>query len=288
MTTGTEILASDYVAIQDIAESLLGTGTGSRGYGQAVSSSDVVVDTQITQAQWDALRYDIINIRYHQDGVLPSIIAVNKGDVIGYGANSPNTNYNTLLQTAITNRFNIAASQSIITSRPSAVTSSSWSSSATATLTVEFSNSNEARYFFNSGGKIRITPTLTGGSNTAQVLAWRDLLNAVGTQSFGADTSPTVNYYTLTNNFQIYSQRSASTPYSSNNFRLEASTDVANNALGTARFLYIRITLLDNYVDSGPGVPPDDLVNGTLTFSVDELKAAGSLQPSGKIGRAHV
>jgi hypothetical protein len=281
MTTGTEILASDYVAIQDIAESLLGTGTGSRGYGQSVSSSDVAVETQITKAQWDALRYDIINIRLHQDGVVPAIVEVNRGDVISYGAGSPNTNYNTLLQTAIANRFNVASSQSIVTSKTSVSTSSSWSSTATATLTLEFSNSNDARYFFNSGGKIRITPTLNGGSNTAQVSAWKDLLNAAGTQSFGAATSSTANYYTLTNTFQTYFQSSASTPYSSNNFRLEASTDVANNVLGTARFLYIRITLIDNYVDSGPGTPPDDLVNGTLTFSVDELKAVGSLQPSG-------
>lgn len=283
MTTGSEINALDFVSIQDKAEALLGTGSGSRGYGQYVNSADVFSGNIITKAQWDALRYDIINIRYHQDGEIPPIVTVNKGDPIGYGANSPNSNYNTLLETAITNRFQLSPNQSVVTARGSASTSNTWTSSAEFILTVTFKDNdpNEGRYFFNSGGKIRITPNLVGGSGTAQVSAWKTILTSVGTQSFGAATDNLVNYYTLTNNWQTFFQRSLSTPYSANLYRMEAKTDVANNSLGTARILYIKVSLLDNYVDSGPEVPPGDAVNGTLSLSVEELKASGSLQPSG-------
>ena len=285
MTTGTQILAAQYVTIQDKAQSLIGTGSETRGYGQTVQSADVFSGNAITKAQWDALRYDIINIRVHQDGVLPNIVTIAVGDPIGYGAASPNSNYDTLLETAISNRFRIDASQSVVTAKTSATYTSSWSNSLTTTLTLTFSNSNEARYFFNSGGKIRLTPTIAGGTVTPQYTAWVNILNSIGTRSFGADTDPFVSYYNLTNTFQTYYTSFASSPYSNNSYTLEARTDVANNSTGTATQLFLRVTLADSYVDpdvaTGNVEPPGDSVNGTLTISVSELKAAGSLQPSG-------
>ena len=285
MTSGTQILAAQYVTIQDKAQSLMGTGSETRGYGQTVQSADVFTGNSITKAQWDLLRYDIINIRIHQDGQLPNIATIAVGDPIGYGAASPNTNYNTLLETAIANRFRIDASQAVVTTKASSTYTTAWSNSLTATLTVTFSNSNEARYFFNSGGKIRFTPTLTGGTVTPQYTAWVNILNSIGTRSFGADTDPFVTYYTLTNTFQTYYTSFASSPYSNNSYTLEARSNVVNNNTGTATQVFLRVTLADSYIDpdvaSGASFPPTDSVNGTLTMTVSELKAAGSLQPSG-------
>lgn len=277
MTTGSNITAVGFVTIQDKAQSLLGSGIASKGYGQTVLSSDVFTGNQITKAQWDALRYDIINIRYHQDGELPSIVTVNVGDVIEFGASSPNSNYDTLLETAAVNKFKIASSQSVVSSISTATTSTPWSSSAQCTLTVTFGTADEGRYFFNSGGKIRFTSSLSGGTSTPQYNAWLNFLNTVGTKSFGADTDPTVNYYTLTNSFQTYYQGTLSTPYSSNNYKLEAKTDVADNSSGTATVLTLRITLTDSYTDMGGG----DSVTGTLSILAEELKASGTLVPSG-------
>jgi hypothetical protein len=244
-----------------------------------VQSSDVFTGNTITKAQWDLIKFDIINIKLHQDGVLPGVVNVNVGDPINFGASAPNTNYNTILEQAIANRFQIAGSQSVVNSTANLTYSTPWSTSLTATLTCTFSTADQARYFFNSGGKVRFTTTLSGGSSTAQINAWTNFLASVGTQSFGADTGA-VNYYTLTNSFQIYYQSSLSSPYSANNYRLEARTDVSNNSTGTATQLFLRVTLTDSYVD--PGAPaPGDLVNGTLTIAASELKASGLLQPSG-------
>lgn len=283
MASGSKIEDLDFNTIQDKAQSLLGTGAGTRGYGQTVLSSDVFQGNTITKAQWDALRYDIINIRFHQDGVLPAIITLDEKAVIGYGASAPNTNYDTLLETAIANRFQIAGSQATTSTKGTATTSTAWSSSATCTITVTFATAAEARYFFNSGGKVRITPSLTGGSATAQVGAWTNFLSGVSTKSFGADTDPITNYYTLTNSFQTYYQGSLTTPYSANNFKLEARTNVADNSTGTATTLYLKVTLTDTYTDPGPepSPAPGDSVDGTLSFVVSELKASGDLQPSG-------
>jgi len=285
MSLNSDITAAGFVTIQNKAEELLGTGAATRGYNQTVLSSDVFSGNQITRAQWDLLKTDIVNILYHQNGELPNIVSVNAGDVIGFGASHPNTNYDTLLTTADQNRFQIAATQSAVSSKGSATYTSAWSSSAQFTLTVTFASADQGRYFFNSGGKVRINTTITGGTNTAQYNAWLNVLNAVGIRSFGADTDPLVNYYTLTSSFQIYYQNSLSTPYSANNYRLEAKTDVANNSTGTATILTLRVTLTDNYTDSGAGFDPNpapgDSVDGTLTISVEELKASGTLIPSG-------
>ena len=285
MAVGTNILAAQYVAIQNKAESLIGQGTGTLGYGQAVQSSDVFIGNTITKAQWDLLRFDIVNIRLHQDGVLPPIVVINSGDPIGFGAGSPNTNYDTLLETALVNRFRIDGSQAVIADKGTVTYTNPWSNSLSFTATMTFATSTQARHFFNSGGKIRLTSSLTGGSNTQQYNAWFQFLAATGIKSFGADTGPFVNYYTLTNSFQTYHQGSLSTPYSANEYRLEARTNVADNSTGTATQLILRVTLLDNYVDPdvvfGANHPPGDSVDGTLSINISELKAAGSLLPSG-------
>ena len=282
MTIGTSIFASQYVTIQDKAESLLGAGSTTKGYGQTVQSADVFVGNMITKAQWDLLRFDVINIKMHQDGVMPAVVQVATGDAIGFGPGSPNTNYDILLEQAIVNKFVLADNQSIVTAKATETYSPPWSTQAQTTLTCIFADATTARYFFNSGGKIRITSTLAAtGTPTAQVNAWVNFLASIGTRSFGADTDPTTNYYTLTNVYQTFYQSSLSSPYSANNYRLEAKTNVSNNSTGTASEVQIRITLSDAYVDPGPSSPPPDSVVGTLTVNVAEVKASGLLQPSG-------
>ena len=281
MTIGSDITAAGFVTIQNKAESLLGPGSGTRGYNQTVLSSDVFSGNEVTRAQWDLLKTDIVNILYHQNGELPNIVTVNQGDLIQYGAGNPNSNYDSLLETAIANRFRVAASQSAVSSKGSATYTSAWSSSAQFTLTVTFATADQGRYFFNSGGKVRINTTITGGTGNAQHNAWVNFLNSVGIRSFGADTDPLINYYTLTNSFQTYYQNSLSTPYSANNYKLEARTNVSNNSTGTATILTLRVTLTDAYVPQGAAPAPSDQVDGTLTMAIEELKAVGTLIPSG-------
>lgn len=287
MTSGTAVLASQYVTIQDKAQSLLGSGTVTRGYGQAVQSADVFIGNNISKAQWDLLRFDIINIKLHQDGNIPPVVQVAVGDVIGFGPSAPNTNYNIILEDAIAKRFQVAGSQSVVTAKANTTYSSAWSTQAEAVLTCTFATADQGRYFFNSGGKIRVNTALTSGVNTQQINSWVNFLASVGTQSFGADSNPVVNYYTLTNVYQTFFQSAASSSYSFNSYTLAARVNVSNNNTGTATVLEIRVTLADAYTDpdviSGTPTPfpPGDSVSGTLTMAITELKAAGQLQPSG-------
>lgn len=272
----------DYNTIRDKVVSVLGTGASTRGYGQTIQSTAVSPGNIITKAQWDALAYDIVNIKIHQDGSTPTIASASATDPIRVGAGYPNSNYDLIIEQAILSRFSLGGGQGLITNKGSATYSSSWSSQAQTEFTVTFSNSNEARYFFNSGGAIRIISTRTGGTSSIQNNAWTNLLAGVGTQSFSGSLPTNKNFYTLTNSYDdnIFYEFFSSSPYSSNSYELAAKSNVADNSSGTATQVSIRVKLKDNYVDLGPPAP-GDLVNGTLTITVDELKASGALVPSG-------
>jgi hypothetical protein len=291
------IAATDYNAIRNKVAEILGTGTGQKGYGQTIASSAVFAGNNITKNQWDLLRYDLVNILVHQDGVLPAIVTLAANDVVGYSAGNANTNYDTLAETSITNRFNIGAGQSIVvsptlidsgTSSPTAVLGTqsrtgAWATQSQCTMTVTFASVNTARYFFNSGSKIRFTSSRTGGTVSPQNNAWTNLLStSIGTVNFGANTPSAVNFYTLTTSYQQIYQLASSTPYSANYYAIEAlcnCTD-ATNTNGTASTVTFRITWRDDYTD--PGAPaPGDSVDGTLNISIEELRASGLMQPSG-------
>lgn len=280
--TPPRISSVDYNTIRNKVVDILGTGSATKGYGQTVQSTAVTAGNTITKAQWDALRYDIINIKVHQDGETPPIVSVPTGQPIRFGAGHPNSNYDSIIDQATLARFNIGGGQSIVSTKASGTYTSSWSTLAEAELTVTFSTADEARYFFNSGGKLRFTSSRIGGTVSSQNNAWTNLLSAVGTQIFGGNIPANVNFYTLTNSYNdgIFYTLSSSTPYSNNNYQLAAKCNVSSNVSGTATTLYIRIRWTDSYVDLGAPAP-GDLVDGTLSIQVEEFKATGSLEPTG-------
>lgn len=280
--TPPRVSSLDYNTIRNKVVEILGTGSSTKGYGQTLQSSAVSQGGTITKAQWDALRYDIINIKLHQDGVLPSIVTLTENQPISYGAGHPNSNYDSLIEQAILARFNVGAGQTILSTKGTRTYTSAWGTQAQATVTLTFGSANEARHFFNTGGEIRFTTSRSGGTASSQNNAWTNLLSAIGTRSFSALIAPTANFYTLTNNYEdsIVYQNSASTPYSANYFQIASKCDVASNISGTATTVYFRITWRDDYADLGLPAP-GDVVDGTLSLTVEEVKAAGTMQPSG-------
>lgn len=285
-----QIAAADFNAIRSKVISVIGSGSGPLGYGQAIQSSAITPGTVISATQYDDLRFDIVNIKIHQDGVSPFIRDINKGDVIRSQAGDPKIQYDNLANICIQNKFNISTGQYALNARTSQTRGTAWSTQVSCVVTVTFANANDARYFFNSGGKIRFTSTRTGGAATNQNSSWTNLLTTAGTQSFGAvNDSPLVNYYSLTNAYQQFYIKLASSSYASNNYTIEAKCDVASNSGGTARIIDFRIKWTDAYVDpdtlnplpSHPSFAPTDTVDGSLTLAVEELKATGALLPYG-------
>jgi len=288
---GEIISAVDYNVIQNKISRIMGTGVATEGYGQTVSSAPIVPDgitgilPNVLKSQWDSLRFDIVNAVVHQTGSAPTITVIQTTDPIRYGPSHPNFQYNTIADQAVSQRFSIGTGQFVV-EQPIAQASnmfvqrtSPWSASLTTDLTVTFSTVDRARFFFNSGSKIRFNSNRTGGAGSAQNTAWTNLLDSVGTVDFGG-FAPTVNYFALTNSFQTFYQSSASSPYAGNQITMQARCNVSNNSAGTANIVYFRVTFTDTYVDPG-APPPGDTVDGTLSLTVNEVRAAGSLLPSG-------
>jgi hypothetical protein len=91
------------------------------------------------------------------------------------------------------------------------------------------------------------------------------------------------NFYRLTGGYQTYHTSTSSTPYGSNNYQLQAASNVADNSTGTANIVYIRVLFTDGYVDpgnSGLGDNPNtiDGIDGTLTVSSDMIRPSGVMQ----------
>jgi hypothetical protein len=139
---------------------------------------------------------------------------------------------------------------------------------------VTFATADQARYFFNSGSKIRSTSSRTGGTASPQNSSWSNILDTAGTVAFGGNTA-VLNFYNLTNSYQTFFNLTSSAPYSANQYRIEVVSNVADNSVGGATVLTFRVTYTDTYSNS-----PDN-VDGTLTLTVDELRASGTLQPLG-------
>ena len=288
--TSKTISQADYNDIRNKVVNVLGPGSGNTGWGQSVLSSAVAEGNTVSINEWGKLKYDIINAWIHIYGTTPSLSTPSAGNtVVGNALSAPYAQYNSYANAIVTNRANIpAVGQYITRSTPPAPRNevwtysyvSSWTTRLISLVSVSFSNSDQARYFFNSGGEIRFTTSRSAGANSPQNNAWSTLLTSVGTVRFGAAkpgglSGSGVNFYTLNTNFQTFFSLSASTPYSANTFRISARTPGITNTNGTASSFEFYIEWTDDHLGNA------DIVDGVLNLSVSTLEATGVLQPSG-------
>lgn len=302
MATGQNIRASDYNAIRSKVEQILDTGGTvgrTRGYGQPLISEEVVPELDIiTRDQWEALRRDIINIKIHQENpkdsggnvVLPFVIPIPIDQPVRFGSSHPNTNFDNLIEELTATRLQIAEGRSLVSSVPESpkLRNISWSTKVACEITADFggytrpdgivvSPIDHARYFFNSGGKIRISSSRAGGSPTAQNNAWTALLVQAGIRYLSANEPASVNFYSLTNTYQTLFDIASSGVYSANTYTIEVKGDDFDVATQIPAKVIFRITWEDAYADISPEAPPFDLVDGTLSLFVEESKAAGPI-----------
>lgn len=276
------IRVPDYNNVRNTIVAVMSTGSATQGYGQAILSSPSATGDLVSKEDYDNLRWDIVNAIVHQSGSVPSIYNPVEGELVRYGANLPIFQYQTLANLANTNRFDIAFGQYQTANKGSNSNSVSFVSSARATVTVNFATANDARYFFNSGGKIRFISSFSDTLGTAQSASWGPLLTVLSSPtppSFGGNT-PAVNFYSLTSTPQTFYSQGTSGTYSMNRWTIQANCNVANNSGGTANQVVFTSIWQDVYNDPGGGPPPGDAVSGTMSLTVNELRAVGALYPN--------
>jgi hypothetical protein len=263
--TGDIVQAVDVNSPYNIGYYLMGTGvTPDRGYGQTTFGSGVTVGQTIGPDDYASIRYDLLNASAHQNGSAAALALAGTtiGDTVIPTDSAAFASY---ANTVDSNRFTAHSTRMTTASYGSTNRTSSWSSLVSATYSLTFASSLQARYFWNAGGKVRITSSRSGGAATSQNTSWTNILSAAGTIEYGGAGI----YSLLTAGQTIYSTNAAS-PYASNTYTIKARTNTNNNT-GAATIFYFDLTWTDSYTDPSPGNPPapDDIVDGTLSYSAE-------------------
>jgi hypothetical protein len=253
--------ASDYNGLVGAANSttsgtlnaVWATGGTSAGYGQT-AEANVAVGDSVTATKWANLVTKTSNSASHQGTSITAVTAPSAGNTITYLSAIP-----TNLTSIYTSRLNSATLGS--TAANSANRGTTWSNNLVATLTATFANGDAARYFFNSGGQLKLTfshPTGSTIDNSLNALATACGTVVISAPSSGTITvasvsfngvtkiggSGTVNaisnnsgYFGLTPanaNVQIFKQLVASAPsgYTNTNININAKTNGTQGSNG--------------------------------------------------------
>lgn len=325
VSVGGTILASDYNTLQGRIANILGTGSGESGYGQALSSSQITPPTSLGAGNGDTVEalfmqqlYNDMNKAYtHQTGTDISAIvsSVTNNNVIGadvtgdgltysgdrtsWTFNNQDTkggfnDYLSAMTVIETNKFNIflgTPSQGTVLYPVSDVRTTDWGSPGSVSIDMEFTatftSADQRRFFFNSGGEIRMTGSLSGGTTgtTTKDYNWSTMLSNIGTVKFNYNTTTASSGTTyaigngqLTSVYQTILTKSGSGVYAENTLTIQAKQN-------SATVIGFKIILTDADIgDQQPGVPVgappgpavDEFVTGDITFNLGHLRASGA------------
>ena len=265
-------------------DSVWGTGSGDRGYGQSTTLGTVAAGATVTATQWASLNSRISSMASHTGTSITSRTNPVAGDIIGILAA-----LNTDLTNITNNRGNAAASGTQFTawsgtsSKTSGTGSGNDAWTITFTHTITFADANSARYFFNAGGRIKWETSKTSTGTDADD-EWNDLANTLvgdiyitggtgtqtiagtgytGTTKVGGTGTPTTlatttGYYDLTTSpVTIYKQFADTYSYTDQFIQINASVNAGGNI----------ITLTTTWVDPGGALPPNDNISGGTATS---------------------
>jgi len=281
---GDTITASDYNSFIGDINTVIGTGSGDSGYG-LTEISTVAAGATITAAQWNSLLSGLQTAANHQGSTI-----TNASNTVSTGGNIlPLSNLGTDITTINTNRLTAAGGN--LSTGVAGVTSTrttAWTGTVTHAFTVAFASANAARYFFNSGGRITMAFSRSGGSTNDQNTSWTNLLSGIGSVSFGpSDTTASaggtaIGFYDLTGSPQTFlTSDVGSGVYSLNDLTGTASYDSAGTITFTLNFNDDHAAQTGTYTGGGLGTAPNeggawtgaDSVDGTLTSTITFTKA---------------
>jgi hypothetical protein len=241
-------------------------GTGATVYGLGLTELEVVSggsERTITAATWNALISGLTNLGNHTNDSLTAMTTVTTGDTIA------------IKSAIVADLASLAAEVAGGSTSATALTTSSalqtvttgsegWDSSATQEVSVTFANANNMRFFFNGGGKVRITVGTVQAATSSKDQAYIDLGTALGnidinslttTRSGSGETLTTNNlargFQDLTTSYQnIIKLTSDNSNYTGNTVEIFAKTTGGNGNSGNATVLTIKMVATDGAGDT--------------------------------------
>lgn len=278
--TGDLILDAEYNQFADTdVNGMWGTGTGARGYGQTSTLATVAPGTSITALQWSNLLDKMDTIASHQGNTITGIANPAAGGSIAIlsALQTDITDLQTQADLAAVNSWDAANTTGGV-----ATQSAAWKVATTCTRRVTFAGGNEARYFFNAGGKINIDFGYVKTTTDAKALAWEALVAAAGQYEMNAAgavqvtgtgaTVSSVGYYTQSTTPTVrFTQTETSPTYNTNSIKVtvtagavDAVDGLGNNGL----YIDFKVEYLDAASDTAWTLAADtnlDIMDGTVT-----------------------
>jgi len=279
------LAGGDPVTSSGTINTVWATGGTTAGYGNPAIANVAVAGT-VAATDWASLVNKTANSASHQGTTITSVTAPVAGGTVTYISSIP-TNL-----TTIYNARSNAASQGSTTAN-SVASASTWSTAQTFTHTVTFANGNAARYFFNSGGQLKVT--CAHANNAAGInLLLNNLASNVGTVVLSSPSSGTVTisavtyngvtkvggggnapttlpnngYFALTtSNANVFSQTASTGPagYLATNISVRVKSNGTQGANGDAGSIITIYTIWDEV--------PDGLTAGTGTTTTVTAQA---------------
>lgn len=269
---GDPILAADYNTLANLVNSWFSDGCTSCSFGDAnqklgwggsavstVTAGDIIYANDFNQL---INRINIASGIVDTTSAIAVLIQKFGGDTILA------SDYNTIEDEAnkvIPFQNNIYAFETSIHAGTTDQRTTSWSNLIDCTVRYSFTDFDEARYFFNSGGELLISLDLTGGT-TGNAMSWDITLNNAGTIAFdferttqsGSGGIPTeIGFYDSTSSYQNVFTQNATGAYAANQLRIQAKVGPSGD------YVDIKVILDDLAVGS---------VDGTTTMTAQYRK----------------
>lgn len=291
-----DITAARINNLQSSISLILGVGAGQNGYGQTVTSAPVNNTSDIIEAEDINLIYaDILKARVHQVGtndigiaeVLQNLNVVAEDtsffvDNNGVTSIDPDgfkkglSDFESVMSQVNSDKLVMHPSQAALEPGISSVRSSTWNGLIYHEVTVTFSSADARRFFFNTGGEIRISASNTGAT-TPKGLDWNQLCSQAGTIKFSANTTTSttgggssIGNYNLTSAYQDIYQKVGSGTYSAiyagNIYTVKARSDIDTRIIFRIEF---NDVVFDNNIDND--------VDGRLESILQHYRANGEI-----------
>ena len=230
--TGDNILDNHYNDFATSVNAVWGSGSGDSGYGQTNTVSSVDTSTTVQASQWTTLLARISSAASHQGSSITSITNPSAGDQIeAFSALSTN------IATITTNRLNVSSRATVAESNCSTTTTLG-TSHITQTGNWTWGSTDQARYFFNTGGRISVRWDLSSFTADSKANEWNTLASNCGTYYVNAQTSgksggggsaatnnTNLGWHDLTNSFQVAFKQNVASSYTANYIQLSLRRD---------------------------------------------------------------
>ena len=274
---------------------ILGVGSGTSGYGQTVSSSQVN-NTQVVDADHiNNIYTDMVKARIHQVGVtetgireviedLNTIAEETSQQVNNTGTTATDAegtkkgiaDYESLMTQIEGDKFVVHTSQAALEPKLTSTRTSTWNGLIYHIFTITFTDADHRRHFFNAGGEVRLSGNNTGATGN-KGLDWAELLQQIGVITFKSSTTSAsgsgqgyaIGDSNLTSAYQTVFSKvgtgSYSNIYAGNLYTVKARET-------NDKTIEFRIELNDVVADGNI----DNNVDGALSSTIQQYRAIGA------------